>query len=203
MRLRILGIAAIIVTPLCLSSGSVIARTSQAGAASGQRSQGPGVRGRGGRGAGPAAQAKPGALIGCGVGTDHLQISDGITLNEVVRAYEEQIEAIEQMGGKLIVMASRALAKVAKGPDEYAKVYDRILTQVRQPVILHWLGEMFDPALTGYWGATDHMAAMETCLTIVGDHAAKVDGIKVRSDGVHLTPEGVRWLTPWLEESLR
>ena len=83
------------------------------------------------------------------------------------------------MGGKLIVMASRALAAVAKGPEEYAKVYDRILTQVREPVILHWLGEMFDPALAGYWGAADHMTAMDTCLAIVRDHAAKVDGVKI------------------------
>ena len=87
-----------------------------------------------------------------------------------MRAYEEQIEAIERMDGKLIVMASRALAQVAKGPEEYAKVYDRILTQVRQPVILHWLGEMFDPALDGYWGATDHLEAMETFLAIISDN---------------------------------
>jgi hypothetical protein len=126
-----------------------------------------------------AAQARPGALISCGVGTDHLQASDDITLDDVVRAYEEQIEAIERMGGKLIVMASRALAQVAKGPEDYAKVYDRILTQARQPVILHWLGEMFDPALGGYWGATDHMKAMETCLAIVSDNRAKVNGIKI------------------------
>ena len=126
-----------------------------------------------------AAHARPGALIGCGVGTDHLRPGDDITLDDVVRAYEEQIDTIEQMGGKLIVMASRALAKVAKGPEEYAKVYDHILAQVRQPVILHWLGEMFDPALIGYWGATDHMTAMDACLGIVRDHANKVDGIKI------------------------
>jgi hypothetical protein len=126
-----------------------------------------------------AADGRPGVLVGCGVGTDHLGPGDDITLDDVVRAYEEQIETIEQMGGKLIVMASRALAKVAKGPEEYAKVYDHILAQVRQPVILHWLGEMFDPTLIGYWGATDHMTAMDACLAIVSDHAAKVDGIKI------------------------
>jgi hypothetical protein len=96
-----------------------------------------------------------------------------------VRAYEEQIEAIEGMGGRLVVMASRALARIAKGPDDYVKVYDRILSQAREPVILHWLGEMFDPALAGYWGAADHMTAMETCLAVVCAHAAKVDGIKI------------------------
>ena len=126
-----------------------------------------------------AAQARPDALISCGVGTDHLQATDDITLDDVIRAYEEQIEAVEGMGGKLIVMASRALAAVAKGPVEYAKVYNRILAQVRQPVILHWLGEMFDPALAGYWGAIDQMTAMDTCLAIVSDHAAKVDGVKI------------------------
>jgi Protein of unknown function (DUF993) len=126
-----------------------------------------------------AARARPGALIGCGVGTDHLQAGDDVTVDDIVRAYEEQIEAIEAMGGKLIIMASRALAHAAKGPADYAKVYDRILTQVREPVILHWLGEMFDPALSGYWGATDHLTAMDTCLAIVSDHAVKVDGVKI------------------------
>ena len=76
-------------------------------------------------------------------------------------------------------MASRALAASAKSPDDYARVYDRILSQVREPVIIHWLGEMFDPALEGYWGAKDHTAAMETCLAVLQKHAAKVDGLKV------------------------
>jgi hypothetical protein len=125
-----------------------------------------------------AAKSRPGALIGCGVGTDHLD-PDGANIDDVIRAYEEQIEAIEAMGGKLIVMASRALARVARGPGDYARVYGRILSQVKEPVILHWLGEMFDPALEGYWGAADHMAAMDTCLGIVSDHAAKVDGLKI------------------------
>ena len=126
-----------------------------------------------------AAKARPGALIGCGVGTDHLDAGPGVTLDDVIRAYEEQIEAIEQMGGRLILMASRALARAARGPDDYARVYGRILAQVKEPVIIHWLGEMFDPALAGYWGAADHMAAMETCLAILSDHARKVDGVKI------------------------
>jgi len=126
-----------------------------------------------------AAKSRPGVRIGCGVGTDHLEANDRVTIDDVIRAYEEQIEAIEAMDGQLIVMASRALARAAKGPDDYAKVYGRILSQVKQPVILHWLGEMFDPALAGYWGAADHMAAMDTCLGIVSDHAAKVDGLKI------------------------
>ncbi len=126
-----------------------------------------------------AAKARPGVTIACGVGTDHLAPGPDVTVDTIIRAYEEQIEAIEAMDGRLIVMASRALARVAKGPDDYARVYGRILAQVKQPVILHWLGEMFDPALAGYWGNADHMAAMETCLGILQQHAAKVDGIKI------------------------
>jgi hypothetical protein len=126
-----------------------------------------------------AAKLRPGALIGCGVGTDHLDAGAPVTLDDVIRAYEEQIEAIEAMDGRLIVMASRALARAAKGPDDYARVYGRILRQVKEPVIIHWLGEMFDPALAGYWGAADHMAAMETCLAIMHEHAAKIDGVKI------------------------
>jgi Protein of unknown function (DUF993) len=126
-----------------------------------------------------AAATRPGALIGCGVGTDHLEPSHDVTIDEVIHAYEEQIEAIEAMGGRVILMASRALARAADGPEAYIKVYDRILKQVQEPVILHWLGEMFDPQLAGYWGATDHNAAMQTCLSIISDHAAKVDGVKI------------------------
>jgi hypothetical protein len=149
-----------------------------------------------------AAKSRPGVRIGCGVGTDHLEANDRVTIDDVIRAYEEQIEAIEAMDGQLIVMASRALARAAKGRDDYAKVYGRILSQVKQPVILHWLGEMFDPALAGYWGAADHMAAMDTCLGIVSDHAAKVDGLKIsllsKEKEIAMRrrlPEGVRMYT--------
>jgi len=126
-----------------------------------------------------AAKSRPGVRIACGVGTDHLAPGPDVGIDDVIRAYEEQIEAIEAMGGRLIVMASRALAARAQGPQDYARVYGRILAQVREPVILHWLGEMFDPALAGYWGAVDHAAAMETCLDIVHEHAARIDGIKI------------------------
>jgi hypothetical protein len=126
-----------------------------------------------------AAKARPGVKIASGVGTDHLDANANVSIDEIIRAYEEQIEAIEAMGGQLIVMASRALARVAKSPDDYARVYGRILRQAKEPVIIHWLGEMFDPALAGYWGNADHMAAMDTCLGIMRDHAAKIDGVKV------------------------
>ena len=126
-----------------------------------------------------AARRRPGVKIACGAGTDHLDANARVSIDDIVRAYEEQIETIEGMGGQLILMASRALARVAQSPEDYARVYGRILRQVKQPVIIHWLGEMFDPALAGYWGAEDHYAAMETCLTILHDHARKIDGIKI------------------------
>jgi hypothetical protein len=114
-----------------------------------------------------------------GAGTDHLAPSPTLTVDDVIRAYEEQIAAIEALGGRIILMASRALAVATRSPDDYAKVYGRILSQVSQPVILHWLGEMFDPALSGYWGAGDHWAAMDACLAVIAEHAGKVDGIKI------------------------
>jgi hypothetical protein len=126
-----------------------------------------------------AAKARPGVKIACGVGTDHIAPGPDVTVDDVIRAYEEQIEAVEAMNGRLIVMASRALARAAKSPADYARVYGRILKQVKEPVILHWLGEMFDPALAGYWGSGDHMAAMDTCLEIIAENAAKVDGVKI------------------------
>jgi hypothetical protein len=126
-----------------------------------------------------AMQDHPGAVMASGAGTDHLAPGPDVTIDDVIRAYEEQCEAIEAMGGRIILMASRALAKAAKSPADYERVYARILGQVKQPVIIHWLGEMFDPALEGYWGNHDHMAAMETALAVIAAHAEKVDGVKV------------------------
>ena len=126
-----------------------------------------------------AARDVPGALVASGCGTDHLAPENAKNVDDVIRAYEEQMAAIEKLGGRLIVMASRALARVAKGPADYEKVYGRILSQAKQPVILHWLGDMFDPALAGYWGTKDVDAAMDTALGIIHAHAAKVDGIKI------------------------
>jgi hypothetical protein len=121
----------------------------------------------------------PQALVASGCGTDHLAPEAARSVDDVIRAYEQQMEAIEKLGGKLIVMASRALAHVATGPADYERVYSRILRQAKQPVVLHWLGEMFDPALKGYWGSPDVAAAMDTALGIIAAHADKVDGIKI------------------------
>ncbi|WP_018238388.1 dihydrodipicolinate synthase family protein [Ensifer sp. BR816] len=125
------------------------------------------------------ARGRPGVLIACGAGTDHLAPGPEVTIDDILEAYESQIETIEAEGGRIILMASRALAAAAGSPDDYVRVYDRILSQVKQPVIIHWLGEMFDPALEGYWGNSDHMAAMKTCLKVIEAHADKVDGIKI------------------------
>ena len=126
-----------------------------------------------------AAQDVPGSQVASGCGTDHLILDDVTRVDEVIAAYEAQMEAIEKLGGKLIIMASRALARVAKSPADYERVYDRILSQVKQPVVLHWLGDMFDPALKGYWGSDDVEQAMNTALGIIQAHSAKVDGVKI------------------------
>jgi hypothetical protein len=148
------------------------------------------------------ARTRSDALIACGAGTDHLAPGPEVTLDTIIRAYEEQISTVEAAGGRIILMASRALASAAKRPDDYIKVYDRILSQVREPVIIHWLGEMFDPALEGYWGNRDHLKAMDTCLDVIVAHAAKVDGIKVsllsKEKEIAMRrrlPEGVRMYT--------
>ncbi len=122
-------------------------------------------------------ESAPEAVVASGAGTDHLEGSASIS--EVISAYEMQCAAIEKLGGRIILMASRALAASAKSPDDYAKVYDRILGQVKQPVIIHWLGEMFDPALQGYWGKKDHYEAMDICLDVLSRNSSKVDGIKI------------------------
>jgi hypothetical protein len=126
------------------------------------------------------AAAKPrGALVFSGAGTDHLAADDAKTLDDVIRAYEEQLAAVEKAGGRIILMASRALARLGRNADDYGKVYNRILSQVREPVIIHWLGDMFDPALANYWGTADLDKAMDIAVEIINANAAKVDGVKV------------------------
>lgn len=149
-----------------------------------------------------ASKDMPGAVVASGAGTDHLAAGSAVTIDDVIAAYEEQCEAVEAMGGRIILMASRALAACAQSPDDYARVYDRILSQVKEPVIIHWLGEMFDPALQGYWGDGDHWNAMETCLSVLEGNAEKIDGIKIslldKDKEIALRrrlPEGVRMYT--------
>jgi hypothetical protein len=125
------------------------------------------------------AKTVPGADLAAGAGTDHLPPAKARTIDDVIGAYEDQFGFIEGLGGRAIMMASRALASVARGPDDYVAVYDRILSQAAGKVVLHWLGDMFDPALKNYWGAADFESALATVLAIIGQHADKIEGIKI------------------------
>ncbi|GCF08416.1 dihydrodipicolinate synthase family protein [Dictyobacter arantiisoli] len=125
------------------------------------------------------AHSRPDARIACGAGTDQLPVTTSHPLAAIQRAYEEQCAFIENAGGRIILMASRALAASARSLDDYMQVYGGILTQVKAPVIIHWLGAMFDPALNGYWGAQDLTQAMENCLILLTRYADKIDGIKI------------------------
>ena len=122
-------------------------------------------------------------LVSCGAGTDQLDLetlpSGAAGIEAVLNAYREQIAVVTEAGPKVILMASRALAMVAGGPDDYLHVYSTLLQEVDRPVILHWLGTMFDPALAGYWGSADVARATDTFLSLIREHADKVDGVKV------------------------
>ncbi|MFD1880241.1 dihydrodipicolinate synthase family protein [Paracoccus pacificus] len=121
----------------------------------------------------------PDALVANGCGTDHLEPGAARDTDDVIRAYLQQTHAIQSLDARLILMASRALARVAKGPGDYIAVYDRVLSECDHPVVLHWLGEMFDPQLAGYWGAANVDAAMDTALEVITRNRSKVDGIKI------------------------
>jgi len=126
-----------------------------------------------------AARAEGHRRLASGAGTDHLDPAEARSVDDVIRAYEEQFEAVEAVGSPIILMASRALVRVAKSADDYLRVYDRLLSGAREPVIIHWLGDMFDPQLAGYWGAGDIPTAMATALAAIGAHPNKVDGVKI------------------------
>lgn len=149
-----------------------------------------------------AAQARAcDAPICAGAGTDHLP-PEVTTLDDVAAGYEHQLEVIEDADATPVLMASRQLARLARGPADYLAVYDRLLRQVRRPVILHWLGEVFDPQLAGYWGSTDRAAATDTVTGLVRQHVASVEGIKTSLlDPDHevrlrkMLPQGIRLYT--------
>ncbi len=121
----------------------------------------------------------PDSLVFNGAGTDQLLPEDAKDLDNVKRAYFEQIEAIQKIDGRLIIMASRALARHAKTPEDYLHVYSSVLEKCQKPVILHWLGEMFDPALRGYWGADTFEKTMDVALAVISENHKKIDGIKI------------------------
>ncbi|WP_191057919.1 dihydrodipicolinate synthase family protein [Geminicoccus harenae] len=148
------------------------------------------------------AKTVPGADLACGVGTDQLPPRPGVTLDEVRRAYLEQLEVVEKAGGRAILMASRALVLAAKGPDDYRRLYGELIGQARDKVVLHWLGPMFDPQLEGYWGSHDLDEAQATLLGLIRDHAGRIDGVKMslldkeRELGFRRSlPEGVKCFT--------
>ena len=124
------------------------------------------------------AKASGGSVV-AGAGTDHLVPGAARTIDEVAAAYEEQCAVVEAEGGRVVLMASRELARLATGPEDYDRVYGRVLGALREPVIIHWLGDMFDPALAGYWGDADLDRATASCLAIIHANAGHVDGIKV------------------------
>ena len=147
-------------------------------------------------------QDLPDALVTNGCGTDQLHPADARSVDDVKRAYMEQLDAIQALDARVILMASRAMARVASGADDYIRLYGEILSACDHPVILHWLGEMFDPELAGYWGAASFDETLETVVTIIEANVAKVDGIKIslldKDKEVALRrrlPEGVRMYT--------
>jgi uncharacterized protein DUF993 len=126
------------------------------------------------------AEAKAmGGRIVCGAQTDHLAPSSARDLRDIEAAYEVQCEFVEAHGGQVVLMASRELARLARGPDDYAQVYGRVLSQLKQPALIHWLGEVFDPALAGYWGHRDLDSAMDVCLEILAANRERVEGLKL------------------------
>jgi hypothetical protein len=143
-----------------------------------------------------------GAVIASGCGTDHIAPISVRTCDDVIRAYAEQLEAVQGLGGRVILMASRALARVASSPSDYERVYREVLAMCDQPVVLHWLGEMFDPELAGYWGTNHFEKATEVCIRIIQENVDKVDGIKISllDDKKEIAfrlrlPEGVKMYT--------
>jgi hypothetical protein len=141
------------------------------------------------------------SLLACGAGTDQLA-AGAHPLSDIRAAYEEQLGVVEEAGARVILMASRAMAASAQSADDYLAVYGSLLNQASHPVILHWLGDMFDPALAGYWGSSDIPTAMATVLDLIKADPRKVDGIKVSLlDADHeielrrRLPEGVRLYT--------
>ncbi|PZO65882.1 MAG: dihydrodipicolinate synthase family protein [Paracoccus denitrificans] len=144
----------------------------------------------------------PDARVANGCGTDQLDPAAAKGLDDVRRAYAEQMDAIQSLDARIILMASRALARVARGPDDYVRVYGELLAAADHPVILHWLGEMFDRALAGYWGTDRFEDALDTVIAIISANPDKVDGIKIslldKDKEVQLRrrlPAGVRMYT--------
>lgn len=149
-----------------------------------------------------AAEAKSvGARIVAGVNTDHV-LDDVISLDAVVDAYVEQLEATQDQGAGAVLMASRHLARVANTAEDYERVYERVLARSNGPVILHWLGAAFDPSLANYFGSSDTATASATLLRIIEAGGQSIVGLKMslldaqaEIDLRGKLPTGVRMLT--------
>ena len=140
--------------------------------------------------------------VACGAGTDQFAMADLTNEAAIITAYSQQMEAIEAAGGRVIIMASRAMSALGGGPEVYGRIYTKLIEQAAEPVILHWLGDMFDPALKGYWGRDDLDQAADAVLEIINAHAGKIDGIKIslleqkREEDIRARlPDGVRLYT--------
>lgn len=120
-----------------------------------------------------AAEARAaGGRIVAGVGTDQLPPGSA-AIGDIRKAYAEQLEDVQQAGAVPVLMCSRQLAAAARGPEDYKLVYGELIERAGEKVLLHWLGEAFDPALAGYWGRD------ETVEEIIAEHAGRIDGIKM------------------------
>src|SRR5207237_6548005 len=126
-----------------------------------------------------AEAAAVGGRLVCGAQTDQLEPGSARTLHEVVNAYLEQCAFVEAQGAGLVLMCSRELVRLARGPDDYLEVYGAVLSQLQRPAIVHWLGEVFDPELAGYWGHAAPEPAMEVCLALAREWQSKVEGFKL------------------------
>jgi len=125
-----------------------------------------------------SAAGRKGALA-CGAGTDQLAEGQSHPISTIIGAYAEQMAFVQATGAGVILMASRVLAASARGARDYLEVYGELLRQADRPVILHWLGEAFDPALRGYWGSAEFGTAAEVVLELIQRSGGKVDGIKL------------------------
>ena len=130
-------------------------------------------------GAGPTAERGAAAALICGVGTDQLADGERYPIARLIEAYAEQLAFVQSTGAGVILMASRALAASARGARDYLEVYGELLRQADRPVILHWLGEAFDPALRGYWGGVDFEEAADTVLELIERADGRVEGVKL------------------------
>ena len=127
-----------------------------------------------------AARAHPlKPRVACGAGTDHIRLADLRSADAILAAYVTEAEAIEVAGGQLILMASRAFPAMGADEATYRAVYRRLIDGAKDPVILHWLGDMFDVALAGYWGSHDVAVASDFVLSLIAENPGKVDGIKI------------------------